>query len=102
MNRRARSGRDSVSSSNSGWTGDYERGSGDGCGSSSSDPATANGVDAMFVWSPPADGCYAVDTYGSDYDTVLRLYTGCDGVEVACDDDTYNPATSSRGKVRGG
>ena len=45
------------------------------------------GTDVAFMWEAPTDGCYQFDTNGSTYDTVLRLYDECGGVEQDCDDD---------------
>ena len=40
----------------------------------------------MF-WEVPEDGCYEITTDGSDFDTLLLIYHGCDGYEVSCNDD---------------
>jgi len=59
------------------------------CGSS-------GGQDVSFLWEAPTSDCYVIDTEGSSYDTVLRLYSsdgeavtcGTDSTgELACDDD---------------
>jgi uncharacterized repeat protein (TIGR03803 family) len=52
----------------------------------------ANGV--WFRYTAPVDGQLVVDDIGSDFDTVLVLYTGnCDALtEIACADD-YAPET---------
>ncbi|PWU09737.1 MAG: hypothetical protein C5B50_26760 [Verrucomicrobia bacterium] len=46
-----------------------------------------NGV--WYKFTPPKDGSIVVDTLGSDYDTVLAIYTGTCGAlsEAACNDD---------------
>jgi hypothetical protein len=43
--------------------------------------------DVALSWRTPGPGCYSIDTNGSSYDTVLRLYEGCNGLEFFCDDD---------------
>ncbi|MCB9760468.1 MAG: alkaline phosphatase [Alphaproteobacteria bacterium] len=42
---------------------------------------------AWFSWTAPEAGTWTFDTYGSDYDTVLYVLDGCDGVELGCNDD---------------
>ena len=54
------------------------------------DPDCAgNGPTVWYSFSPPADGFVAANTFGSDYDTTLSVYTNSgDGlVQVACNDD---------------
>jgi hypothetical protein len=43
-----------------------------------------------YSYTSDFDGFVAVDTYGSDYDTVLSAYTGTQGslTEIACNDDS--------------
>ncbi len=43
-----------------------------------------------YSYTPPADGAIAIDTYGSDYDTVLSVWTGEPDslMEGICNDDT--------------
>ncbi|MFH2007628.1 MAG: hypothetical protein ABI333_13665, partial [bacterium] len=50
------------------------------CGSS-------GGLDLSFGWTAPLDGCYEISTDNSDYDTVLRIFGSCGGVQQDCDDD---------------
>ncbi len=50
------------------------------CGSS-------GGQDYVMYWEAPADGCYEFTTNGSDFDTLLLIYHGCEGTEIACNDD---------------
>src|ERR1039458_2425018 len=47
-----------------------------------------NGV--WYQFTPPVDGQLVVDTFGSDFDTGLAIYTGsCDSLtEAACNDDS--------------
>ena len=81
---------DAIASGDSLGMGDDYDGS---CGSSA-------GVDVAFLWEAPDDGCYEIDTDGSSYDTVLRVFNAeiggggviCGGSgsgpsELACDDD---------------
>ncbi|MFO7565660.1 MAG: hypothetical protein R6X02_23660 [Enhygromyxa sp.] len=47
-----------------------------------------NGQEAAYLWTAPHDGVFVIDTYGSDYDTVLHVREGdtCEGQELACKD----------------
>ncbi|MCB9741373.1 MAG: hypothetical protein H6741_08030 [Alphaproteobacteria bacterium] len=63
----------------SGFTNDFEG----ECGSSS-----GGGLDTAFAWTAPESACYNINTYGSGYDTVLRLFDACGGTEQACNDDS--------------
>jgi hypothetical protein len=49
----------------------------------------SNAPEVAIQWTPPADGTYTFDTVGSGYDTVLYVLQGCDGPEIACNDDTF-------------
>ncbi len=53
-----------------------------------------NGV--WYQFTPPVDGQMVVDTFGSDFDTGLAVYTGSCGAltEVACNDDAGGGVTS--------
>ncbi len=56
------------------------------CGSSFFSP------DVWFAFTPATFGFYSLDTFGSDYDTVLSVHEGCPGAtsnQVACDDDSF-------------
>jgi len=54
-------------------------------------------ADASFSWTAPATATYLFDTAGSDFDTVLYLHDGgCDGPELACNDDASGSETRSR------
>lgn len=46
-------------------------------------------ADVWFQYVAPADGTVSVDTFGSDFDTVLSVHTGCPGAgsELSCNDD---------------
>jgi subtilisin-like proprotein convertase family protein len=59
---------------------------------SAGDPVTSCGALGKGVWyqyTPPASGAVAVDTAGSDFDTVLAAYSGSCGslTPVACNDN---------------
>ncbi len=48
--------------------------------------------DVWFKLTVPETGYYSVDTFGSSYDTVLSVHTGCPGTfdnQVSCNDDAY-------------
>ncbi|MFK7987232.1 MAG: CAP domain-containing protein [Sandaracinaceae bacterium] len=46
--------------------------------------------DTAFQWTAPAAGRYEITTEGSAFDTVLSVRRGCDGEELACNDDVGN------------
>jgi hypothetical protein len=47
------------------------------------------GNDHVVLFTAPADGIYAFDTFGSAYDTKLALFSDCDPLsEIACIDDS--------------
>jgi M6 family metalloprotease-like protein len=52
---------------------------------------------AWYKFTPPFSGSATIDTTGSNYDTILSVYTGSPGafVEVACNDDFSGNFTSS-------
>ena len=45
------------------------------------------GEDVSIRWTAPAAGTYLIDTMGSDIDTILAVWSDCDGREIACHDD---------------
>lgn len=49
-----------------------------------------SGATVWYSYTPTADGAINANTFGSDYDTTLSVYTGERGMlsQVACDDDT--------------
>ena len=53
------------------------------------EPSCSDGDDNDVVvqFTAPSDGIYELNTLGSDFDTVLSVRDGCDGEELACDDD---------------
>ncbi len=73
-----------ASGSSDGWTNDYEP-----CGG---DFAFLSGTDTVFHWTAPSSGLFTIDTYGSDFDTVLTvLPEGCSGAYLECNDDWDGP-----------
>jgi hypothetical protein len=47
--------------------------------------------DQAFVFYPPISGTYRIDTIGSDYDTMLHVFSDyCGGFTMACNDDTFD------------
>ena len=73
--------------------------------SAADDPASCSGSpDANSVWysfTANADTTYGVDTVGSDYNTVLSVYTGSCGnlTRLACSDDFGSAITESNRSV---
>ncbi|MGH3092421.1 MAG: hypothetical protein ACRDOG_08885 [Gaiellaceae bacterium] len=59
------------------------------------DPQCAGGSTASvwYSYTPPVSTWLTADTFGSDYDTTLSVYTGAAGslVQVACNDDAGGP-----------
>jgi len=49
------------------------------------------GEELVAQWVAPATGTFTIDTFGSDYDTVLYVLDGCGGAELACNDDAGGP-----------
>ena len=45
------------------------------------------GADYLFRFVAPAASNYTFDTIGSGYDTLLTVYSDCNGTELACNDD---------------
>jgi len=65
------------------------RGSTAGAGDDVSPGCAGVGQDRAFLWTPPADGHYVIDTAGSPVDTVLAVFLeegDCAGPELACSD----------------
>ncbi|MCB9760253.1 MAG: hypothetical protein H6739_10495 [Alphaproteobacteria bacterium] len=54
------------------------------CGSSED----GSGNDYVFAWAAPDEGCWNINTDGSDFDTILRIVSSCDGEELDCNDDS--------------
>ena len=52
--------------------------------------AAGGGPDRVIEFIPPQTGAYDIDTFGSDYDSAVAVFDGCDPLsELACDDDTF-------------
>jgi hypothetical protein len=51
--------------------------------------------DIAFRFIAPEAGVYEISTVGSDFDTVLSIRDGCDGEELACNDDVSRSVTQS-------
>ncbi len=45
------------------------------------------GADYLVRFVAPAAGSYTFDLIGSSYDTLLTVYSDCNGTEIACNDD---------------
>ncbi len=62
------------------------------CGSYSPDPVTfstcaANKADLWYSFTPVATGNYRIESCGSSLNTVMSIFDGCGGNELACNDD---------------
>ncbi|MDO9017151.1 MAG: hypothetical protein Q8S73_12270 [Deltaproteobacteria bacterium] len=62
-------------------------------GTRGGDPAP----DVVFRWAAPSAGSWTFDTVGSDFDTLLYVRRGgCEGAEIACNDDQATTVGPSR------
>jgi hypothetical protein len=53
------------------------------------------GADSAFAWTAPRSGRYVFSTEGSAFDTILSVrHDGCDGSEIACNDDALDLTSS--------
>jgi hypothetical protein len=69
------------------------------------DPDCAgNGHTVWYSFTPTSDMGISANTFGSDYDTTLSVYTGSRGAleQVACNDDTQSLQSSVRFAATGG
>src|SRR3954469_13396876 len=68
--------------------------------------AYGDGGSVWYAFTPTQDATISVDadTFGSDYDTTLSVFTGTRGAlnEVACNDDTNGPRSKVRFAVQAG
>ncbi len=55
--------------------------------------------DVWFTYTPPAPGVSIIELCGSSYDTTLAIFTGCEGIQVACNDDTEECAEAYHSKI---
>lgn len=57
--------------------------------------------DDTYTFTAPADGSYVIDTFGSDYDTLLYVYdgSGCAGMELGCNDDALGATNGTSGLI---
>ena len=64
--------------------GNHRMAGGDSCGT---DP----GADVSHRWTATVADEYRIDTFGSKFDTILRVFPTCapDAMMVECDDDGY-------------
>lgn len=49
--------------------------------------AVSDGPDLRYLWTPDESRPYRIHTLGSDFDTVLYVYEGCNDRRIACNDD---------------
>jgi hypothetical protein len=66
-----------------------------GAGTSCGDGGGA-APDQSFRFTAPSPGTYTIDTFGSSFDTILSIRSGCMGTEIACNDDDLPPDRRSR------
>lgn len=63
----------------------------------------SNNTSVFFTFTPSDTFRVQVDTFGSDYDTVLSVYTRSGGVDqVRCNDDRFGVASGARFQARAG
>ena len=63
---------------------------------------SAGGPDYSYAWEAPGTGCAVFDTSESTYDTVLLLFDECNGVELACNDDSFGTQSEISYEVEAG
>ena len=51
-------------------------------------------LDVWHIFTPEQSETVKISLMGSDFDTTLAIYDECDGVELACNDDTANSLQS--------
>ena len=57
--------------------------------------STGNKADRWYTFTPSTSGNYRFETCGSNFDTIISLWSGCNGSELACNNDyTTGPSTS--------
>src|SRR5690606_20390457 len=76
-------------------SGDSATGADDFDGSDCGRNGGAGVPDVEYHWRAPAAGRYDITTEGSDFDTVLSVRRGCDGGELACNDDVARGTLTS-------
>lgn len=78
------------------------------CGAFVDDPSlmascNTTKADLWYVWTPTMSGNYRIETCGSNFDTVLSVFSACDGFEIACNDNyEVGPSTgctSNRSRI---
>ncbi|MBI4816238.1 MAG: hypothetical protein HY791_08270 [Deltaproteobacteria bacterium] len=62
------------------------------------------GGDVSYTWTPPASGRYRISTLGSSFNTILSVREGgCEGAEIACNDDfSYQAASLVEAQLEAG
>ena len=72
--------------------------SGNTCVGGDDYPKTCGGLpgpDVSFAWTAPYEGAFQIDLIGSDFDTVLGLFSACpEQEELECNDDFELNTTS--------
>ncbi len=70
------------------------------CGTSGGGGMGGTGApDIAFRYTAPEAGRYEFSTERSNFDTVISVREGCDGAEIACNDDVARGVTQSRVQV---
>ncbi|MFT6395340.1 MAG: hypothetical protein ACJAYU_000082 [Bradymonadia bacterium] len=57
------------------------------------------GPEVVLEWTAPETGTFIMDTLGSDFDTTLYVLDGCEGEEIACNDDAFDGGERLRSQV---
>ncbi len=70
----------------------------DGPGASCGFAADPGSNDIWFTWTAPAGNqlLATIDTCGTAFDTIVTILDGCNGLEVACNDDSCGLQSSAR------
>jgi len=56
--------------------------------------------DVWWRYVAPVTGMTTMDTCGSNFDTILSVYAGCGGTEVACNDDLFISGCFTESRVQ--
>lgn len=68
----------------------------------SNECVASTGHDASFAWVAPGDGVFVANSQGTEYDTVMMVYSGAcpgDGDLLDCNDDTSGMGSLSQVSV---
>lgn len=71
-----------------------------GASSERGEPLADEGQSAWWSWQAPTTGLVSIDTFGSDFDTVLSVWTGTNVASLACRRSCDDADTNGTSRVR--